>query len=71
MKGADAVYTDVWASMGQEAEAEARKKVFRPYQVNEALSVIVGGNRYSGPGAGMLGALDASNTWFVQLRYAM
>jgi ornithine carbamoyltransferase len=37
VKGADAVYTDVWASMGQEGEAEARKKVFRPYQVNEAL----------------------------------
>ena len=35
--GADAVYTDVWASMGQEREAEARKKIFRPYQVNEAL----------------------------------
>jgi ornithine carbamoyltransferase len=37
VRDADAVYTDVWASMGQEAEAEARKKVFRPYQVNEAL----------------------------------
>jgi ornithine carbamoyltransferase len=37
VKGADAVYTDVWASMGQEVEAESRKKVFRPYQVNEAL----------------------------------
>jgi ornithine carbamoyltransferase len=36
-KGADAVYTDVWASMGQEGEAEGRKKIFRPYQVNEAL----------------------------------
>ena len=35
--GADAVYTDVWASMGQEAEAHARKQVFRPYQVNGAL----------------------------------
>ncbi len=35
--GADAVYTDVWASMGQEAEAEQRKKIFRPYQVNEEL----------------------------------
>ncbi|MGQ9560004.1 MAG: ornithine carbamoyltransferase [Candidatus Oleimicrobiaceae bacterium] len=35
--GAQVIYTDVWASMGQEAEAEARKKVFRPYQVNEAL----------------------------------
>jgi ornithine carbamoyltransferase len=35
--GADAVYTDVWASMGQEDEAEARARLFRPYQVNEAL----------------------------------
>ncbi len=34
---ADAVYTDVWASMGQEAEAEQRKAVFAPYQVDEAL----------------------------------
>jgi len=33
--GADAVYTDVWASMGQEAEAEARKKLFVNYQVND------------------------------------
>jgi len=31
---ADALYTDVWASMGQEAEAAARKKVFAPYQIN-------------------------------------
>ncbi len=35
--GADVVYTDTWASMGQEAEAHARKAVFRPYQVNAAL----------------------------------
>jgi ornithine carbamoyltransferase len=35
--GADAVYTDVWASMGQEQEAEARKRRFGSYQVNEAL----------------------------------
>jgi ornithine carbamoyltransferase len=35
--GAHAVYTDVWASMGQEAEAEERQRVFVPYQVNEAL----------------------------------
>jgi ornithine carbamoyltransferase len=34
---ADAVYTDVWASMGEEAEAEARRAIFAPYQVNEAL----------------------------------
>jgi len=37
LHGADVVYTDVWASMGQEAEAEARKKIFMPYQVNGAL----------------------------------
>ncbi|NLP09692.1 ornithine carbamoyltransferase [bacterium] len=35
--GADVVYTDTWASMGQEAEAEKRKKIFRPYTVDEAL----------------------------------
>ncbi len=35
--GADAVYTDVWASMGQEDEAAARDRVFRPYQVNQAV----------------------------------
>ena len=34
---ADAVYTDVWASMGQEAETDTRKQIFAPYQVNEAL----------------------------------
>jgi ornithine carbamoyltransferase len=35
--GADAVYTDVWASMGQEAEADARTEAFEPFQVNGAL----------------------------------
>jgi ornithine carbamoyltransferase len=35
--GADVVYTDVWASMGQEEEAAERARVFAPYQVNEAL----------------------------------
>jgi ornithine carbamoyltransferase len=35
--GADAVYTDAWASMGQEHEAEQRAKVFLPYQVNHEL----------------------------------
>ncbi len=34
---ADAVYTDVWASMGQESEAAERAKVFAPFQVNAAL----------------------------------
>lgn len=34
---ADAVYTDVWASMGQEDETEKRRKIFLPYQVNPAL----------------------------------
>jgi len=34
VSGADIVYTDVWASMGQEAEAEKRKKAFAGYQVN-------------------------------------
>jgi ornithine carbamoyltransferase len=37
VKGADVIYTDVWASMGQEHEAEARRGVFAPYQVNQAL----------------------------------
>jgi ornithine carbamoyltransferase len=35
--GADAVYTDVWTSMGQEEEAAARRKLFAPYQVNQKL----------------------------------
>ena len=37
VKDADAVYTDVWASMGQEKEAAERRRIFSPYQVNEAL----------------------------------
>lgn len=37
VKGADIVYTDVWASMGQEAEAAERKKKFQKYQVNTEL----------------------------------
>ncbi|TCS93900.1 ornithine carbamoyltransferase [Hazenella coriacea] len=37
VKEADAIYTDVWASMGQEEEKERRNKVFAPYQVNQKL----------------------------------
>jgi ornithine carbamoyltransferase len=37
VRGADAVYTDVWTSMGQESEEEARRAAFAPYQVNAAL----------------------------------
>jgi len=36
-KGADVLYTDVWASMGQEAEAEARRKKFAGFQINSKL----------------------------------
>jgi ornithine carbamoyltransferase len=36
LQGADIIYTDTWASMGQEAEHAARVKVFLPYQVNAA-----------------------------------
>ena len=42
VKGADAVYTDVWASMGQEGEAAERDKQFRPYQVNAELMAAAG-----------------------------
>jgi ornithine carbamoyltransferase len=34
LDGATAIYTDVWASMGQESERSARSQVFRPYQIN-------------------------------------
>jgi ornithine carbamoyltransferase len=37
VEGAHAVYTDVWASMGQESEAAERARIFTPYQVNEQL----------------------------------
>ncbi len=37
VKNADVVYTDVWASMGKENEAELRRQVFKPYQVNAEL----------------------------------
>ena len=34
VKNADVIYTDVWVSMGQEKEADIRKKIFQPYSVN-------------------------------------
>jgi ornithine carbamoyltransferase len=40
LEGAHAVYTDVWASMGQEQEAVKRKKAFHAYQVNDALFAL-------------------------------
>jgi len=43
VSGADVVYTDVWASMGQETEAEQRRQIFAAYQVNgELLSLARG-----------------------------
>jgi ornithine carbamoyltransferase len=41
-RGADAVYSDVWASMGQEAEADDRARIFAPFQVNDALMAAAG-----------------------------
>ena len=42
--GADAVYTDVWASMGQEAQALERRAIFQAYQVNETLMAVAHDN---------------------------
>ncbi len=45
-QGADVIYTDVWASMGQEEEAAARKKIFMPYQVNDNLMSMANKDAY-------------------------
>jgi len=37
VRGADVVYTDVWTSMGQEAEADARRNTFEPYRITQSL----------------------------------
>ncbi len=42
VKGADVIYTDVWASMGQEAEHAERVRIFKPYQVNARLMAMTG-----------------------------
>ncbi len=39
-KDADVLYTDVWASMGQEGEAEERKKIFKNFQINAELMAV-------------------------------
>jgi ornithine carbamoyltransferase len=53
VRGVDAVYTDVWASMGKEAEREERRRVFAGYTVDEAM--MAG----AGPGAIFLHCLPA------------
>ena len=44
VNGADIVYTDVWTSMGQEAEAEQRRQIFASYQVNSELLSLAKGD---------------------------
>ncbi|KAB2030017.1 hypothetical protein ES319_D05G202000v1 [Gossypium barbadense] len=46
VKGADIVYSDVWASMGQKEEAAHRRQVFQGFQVDEALMKIAGPKAY-------------------------
>ena len=53
VRGVDAVYTDVWASMGKEAEREERRRVFAGYTVDEAMMAA------AGPGAIFLHCLPA------------
>ncbi len=53
VKDADVLYTDVWASMGQEGEAEERKKIFKSYQINDEVMAL------AAPGAMVLHCLPA------------
>ncbi len=53
VSGAEVVNTDVWASMGQEAEAEERRRIFQPFQVNAELL------KHAAPGAIVLHCLPA------------
>ena len=46
VSGSDVVYTDVWASMGQEDEAAERAKLFKPFQINSELMEAAGENAY-------------------------
>jgi ornithine carbamoyltransferase len=45
VSGADAIYTDVWASMGEEAKTEERVRMLKPYQVTEELMASTGSPR--------------------------
>ena len=45
VKGADALYTDVWCSMGEEDKAAERIKLLSPYQVNEELFKLTGNDK--------------------------
>lgn len=53
VRGADVIYTDTWTSMGQEAEADKRRAVFPPYQVNASLL------SYAQPDVGVMHCLPA------------
>jgi ornithine carbamoyltransferase len=53
VRGADAVYTDAWTSMGQESEAEDRRRIFAPFQVNARLM------SHAAPGALFMHCLPA------------
>lgn len=57
--GADVVYTDTWASMGQEAEKEVRKKAFAGYQVDSAMMAL------AKPDAIFMHCLPAYRDWEV------
>jgi len=46
VKGADVLYTDVWASMGQEKEAGQRKKAFKEFQINKTLANLAKKDAY-------------------------
>jgi ornithine carbamoyltransferase len=59
IEGSHAVYTDVWASMGQEGETEERRAIFSPYQVTEELMA------QAEPGAYFMHCLPAHREWEV------